>query len=686
MISAGAFLFKYFKWTSFNVITLFLHNQIKRYYFNMTIRWILVAVLSLFITSCSLFSSATDDSNVVGSVNGEPIYYEELMDAYQGSSEETSPALEEEAEDADLLEFLDLYIDYRTKLAVAEESGIIESEEMKAQLEDYQKQTAYPYWLERKVREDLIDELIERQQKEVHASHILISLPEDATPADTLEAYNELIEARNRHLEDGEDFDQLSMEYSTRQQGRSMGGDLGFFTGGMMIKPFEDKAYNTPVDSVSKPFRTEFGMHLLKVKDKREPLPERNISHIFWNTQEGQHAIDESLEEASEVYDMLNAERIEWEEAVQRYSQDPQSAGQGGDIGWVSQNDFNETFTEELLSLEESGSIGEPFYSEYGVHILRLDSIRAYETDEQLREDMYERLRQLPRYRENREAVLSTIRSEHDEQIYRDTRAAIDQFVKEAGTTEISELNWPESLASEPLYAISDAEYTAGDFFEWLENQPGEETYHYSLQEEFFDYAADEQVIPLTEKSFPEFSEITDQYLDGLAVFEVNEDSIWNYARQDTQSIKRIYEENPDDYRYPRRYEYTRFSANSDSLLDEGLAYFEEGIEPDSIDSKIDGLVARTNITSELESEPLEHLQGKQDGEFTERFTWRGRPTVLYMHEVKEPRRMTFEEAFNRVASDYQPIREEEWMQEMRARYNSEAYPERLRNLKSEEE
>ena len=651
----------------------------------MTLRWIsAVIVLSLFISSCSLFSSATDDSNVVGVVDNEPIYYDELMEAYQGSSDAASPALEEEADDADLLEFLDLYIDYRTKLAVAKENGLLESEEMQQQLKEYQRQTAYPYWLERRVRDQLLDELVERQSEEINASHILIAVDEDASPADTADAYEQLMEARNQHLEDGIDFEQLNQQYSSRQQGQPMGGDLGYFSGGMMIKAFEDVAFNTPVDSVSKPFRTQFGYHILKVNDRQEPEPERNISHIFWNTRQGEITVDEALDEAAEVYESITTGNTEWREAVERYSQDPQSADQDGNVGWVTVNDFNETFTDTLLALEESGSMAEPFYSEYGVHILRLDSIRTYESDEELREELYERLQQLPRYRENREAVLRTIRNEAGEQIFQDTRTAVNEVVEQSENTSIADMEWPEELKGEALYEINSTVHTAGDFLEWLRENHGEEEYHYAMMDDFFDDAADDEVIPLTAETFPEFTDISEQYLHGLAVFQINEDSLWNYARQDTQAVKRHFEENETDYEYPTRYRYTRFSAHSDSLLQVGLDLFDDGMEPDSINSKVEGLVAQTDVTQDLEGEPLEHLEGLEEGSRTEQFTWRSRPTVLHLHEIKEPRRMTFEEAYNRVASDYQPIREEQWLQKMRARYEAEAFPERLQSLKSE--
>lgn len=645
--------------------------------------WLLgTLVPAFFISSCTFFASSTDEDDIVGMVNDEPVFFDEVKQAYQGSTtDDMASELGEEADDADFIDFLDLYLDYRVKLAVAEETGLLRDEVLLNQLDDYQKQTAYPYWLERKVKEELLDELVKRSKEEVHASHILIAVPEDASPSDTLAAYERLMEARERYLEDGEDFEDLSREYSSQRQGRSMGGDLGYFSGGMMIKAFEDQAFNTPVDSLSKPFRSSFGYHVLKVKDRREAIPKRHISHIFWRTQE--RSPEEVMEEAEEAWTYLEGD-TDWEEVVRRYSEDTQSRQRGGQVGWVSVNDFEEQFTERLLKMEEHNTYTEPFHSEYGIHILRLDSIRTYENEAQLRDDLYEQLQRLPRYRENREAVLKTVRREGGEIIHRDTRAAIEQYAEETDSPSIDEIQWPEDLKNQPLYEINQTEYVAADYFEWLNEHHSVERYSFTMLEEFFKDMADKEVIPLTYQTFPEFEEISEQYLNGLAVFQINEDSIWNYARQDTQALKRHYENNIDDYQFPERYKYTRFSAHSDSLIDVGITHFNEGMQPDSIGSKVSGLVAVTETVSSLEGEPLKHLKDLSAGNFTDRFTWRNRPTLLYLHEIKEPRAMTFEEAYNRVASDYQPIREEYWLEAMRKRYNAEAYPERLKRLNSE--
>ena len=90
----------------------------------------------------------------------------------------------------------------------------------------------------------------------VRASHILVQTEEEA---------NDLL----KKLEEGSDFGELAQEYSLCPSKRD-GGDLRFFGRGMMVKPFEDAAFELEVGQVSAPVETQFGWHLIKLTDKKE--------------------------------------------------------------------------------------------------------------------------------------------------------------------------------------------------------------------------------------------------------------------------------------------------------------------------------------------------------------------------------------------------------------------------------
>jgi peptidyl-prolyl cis-trans isomerase C len=102
----------------------------------------------------------------------------------------------------------------------------------------------------------------------VKASHILVKLPEKATPEQEKAALDK-IKAIEVELKGGKDFEEVATRMSEGPSAPK-GGDLGFFGAGQMVKPFEEKAFAMKVGEVSGPVRTRFGFHIIKVVDKRE--------------------------------------------------------------------------------------------------------------------------------------------------------------------------------------------------------------------------------------------------------------------------------------------------------------------------------------------------------------------------------------------------------------------------------
>ena len=90
---------------------------------------------------------------------------------------------------------------------------------------------------------------------QVRASHILVDNKDKAQNI-------------KQQLDNGKDFKQLAKEASDCPSSEK-GGDLGFFSKGDMVKPFERKVFSMDVGDVSKPVKTEFGFHIIKKTDEK---------------------------------------------------------------------------------------------------------------------------------------------------------------------------------------------------------------------------------------------------------------------------------------------------------------------------------------------------------------------------------------------------------------------------------
>lgn len=105
------------------------------------------------------------------------------------------------------------------------------------------------------------------QPEQVRASHILFLTPEGADEK-TVAAQKKAADAAAVRTKK-EDFDVLAKELSEEPGAKDRGGDLNFFPRGQMVPEFEEAAFTQKVGSISKPVRTQFGWHIIKVTDKK---------------------------------------------------------------------------------------------------------------------------------------------------------------------------------------------------------------------------------------------------------------------------------------------------------------------------------------------------------------------------------------------------------------------------------
>jgi len=91
--------------------------------------------------------------------------------------------------------------------------------------------------------------------EQVRASHILVKTEEEA-------------KILKNNIKNAEDFAAAAQQHSSCPSSAN-GGDLGFFPRGMMVKPFEDAAFDLEIGKISDPVKTQFGWHLILVTDKK---------------------------------------------------------------------------------------------------------------------------------------------------------------------------------------------------------------------------------------------------------------------------------------------------------------------------------------------------------------------------------------------------------------------------------
>lgn len=157
------------------------------------------------------------------------------------------------------------------------------------------KTIAKNYSSDAEVTDELVKEAYDRTAFDIDASHILVRI--DLAEKDTTLAYNKIKTFRERALNEG--FDNVR---ALVHDGQTIyGEELGYFSAFKMVYDFETVAYNTNVGEISQPFRTQFGYHIVNVKDKRPSRGEVSVAHIMVSLNQTDESVDPEVR-INEIY------------------------------------------------------------------------------------------------------------------------------------------------------------------------------------------------------------------------------------------------------------------------------------------------------------------------------------------------------------------------------------------------
>jgi peptidyl-prolyl cis-trans isomerase SurA len=230
-----------------------------------------------------------------------------------------------------------------------------------------------------------IDQYMEKEAKlpsadeEYNVSHILIAVPQEATPGQ-LDESAKLAQDVYTRAKGGEDFAKLALAYSKSQTALE-GGSLGWRKGGELPTFLTDTIAKLKPGEVGEPLRTPTGFHIIRLNDvrgggKKNLESQVHVRHILMKTTE--------LADDATIKLKLNTlrDRIlkgeDFAGLAQVNSQDPGSGAEGGDLGWTGPGTFVPEFEAAIAGLKD-GEISEPFHTQYGWHIAQVLGRRQFD-------------------------------------------------------------------------------------------------------------------------------------------------------------------------------------------------------------------------------------------------------------------------------------------------------------------
>jgi peptidyl-prolyl cis-trans isomerase SurA len=643
-------------------------------------------VLFLALTFISITGFSQVDP-IIMEVGGKKITKSEFLQIYLKNN--PSPLYDNNSLD----EYMELFTKFKLKVAEAEALGYDTIPKLKKELEGYRKQLSAPYLIDSAKNDAMVLEAYERTKLEIRASHILIRLEPTALPADTLIAYNKIMAIKTR-LSKGEKFIDLAKTKSEDPSAQTNGGDLGFFTAFQMVYPFEDAAFKTKIGEISNPVRTKFGYHLINVVDSRPARGTIKTAHIMVATTKNSSPEDIEIakKKADEIYAKLqNGEKFE--DLVKNYSDDPSSNTKEGVLPAFGSGTTTRMVTEfenAAFDLKKNGDYSKPVKTDYGFHIIKRIEWTDVAKFEVAKKDLQNKVNKDERAMKTQDSYVLKLKKSYG---YQDkSKKTLKWFNSNLDSTYfMGKWNADKLLTNKPIFKLDGKSYTQKDFAAFLiKNQRSvakdipENVVKSQLKkwekESILGYEESK-----LESKYPDFKALMNEYHDGIILYEIMTDKVWNMAMQDTNGLKAYFNENRSKYNWGTRIDAVVYECYNKEIADKVYKM----IQNDTINSKnvIDVINKESELnlrvrTNKFDKDQTPYLKDKNIKKgINPAYEFEGKYYIIKVTEILAPAPKELNESKGAITSDFQNYLEKKWLDQLAIKHTVKVNKEVLHSL-----
>ena len=582
-------------------------------------------ILSIILLAGAMMGFAQEDK-VLMTINGDPVMLSEFLYIYEKNNQESS------LEKKSMEEYLDLFINFKLKVAEAIAQGVDTTEAFKKELAGYRAQATPKYMQDNEAIDSLVQLSYNRQANVRRAAHIAIQCPANADSATMAAAEAKIQLARERvttgvekkvkqgrkwvTVREPEAFADVAREMTDDPAGKENGGELGWIQVFRFVYPFEEAVYNTPVGEVTEVFRSPYGLHIALVEEERA-FEEVHAAHIMKMMPRGSEgmAID-AKKHIDSLYQVVLA-GADFAEIATAHSDDKGSAVRGGDLGWFGRGMMVQPF-ENITFDMQPGEMSEPFPTRFGWHFVKLYEKRGIQPLDSMRQQMLNQVKRDVRYQEAEKSFINKTRAEY---------------------------NLPAEMSNDEVKAYADAHL---------------------------------------EEKYADLRNLVREYHDGILLFDVSLREVWDKANKDTEGLAAFFKANKKNYTWeaPRYKGYIIYakdekvakaakqiikSANADSVM----SYINQRVNVDSVQY----VRVERGLWTEGKNAAVDKYAFKnKTAEYT--------PTEEFPHVIpvgkviKAPEEYT--DVRGQVTTDYQDHLEKLWVQTLHDKYPVEVNEEVL--------
>lgn len=458
---------------------------------------------------------------------------------------------------AEFDENLDMFINFKLKVLEAEARGLDETDEFKSEFASFKETLKAPFLIKNSLEEGELRKAYSRMQEVIRASHILFRFPPNANADDSLTVLKMALKIK-QEIQNGGDLNALAIEYSEDPSAKSNKGDLGYFTALQMVQPFEDAAYTLQTGQVSDPVLTSFGYHIIKVQDRQPNPGQVKVSHILVRVDESDPKSDDlARRKISDIYAEIQKPTTIWEDIVKNYSEDPATSQNGGILPWFTVGNMIPEFEMTAFSLTEIGEVSPPVKTRYGYHILRLEEKKPIDTFEEMEDLIRSRILRDSRSTMIQSQVLAIQKARYG---FQENESLVDQLSQQLNNQPKS--SFPAKIQAlgfgkELLFTAKGQQYLVEDFVKYLIDDEVSPKTRGGTFDIWYDRYSGRMLSELEEKDLEtnnkEYSMLLKEYRDGILLFSLMNDQVWQKGLLDSIGQRNYFDQNKASYQWKNR-------------------------------------------------------------------------------------------------------------------------------------
>ncbi len=642
----------------------------------MLLRYLTIISFSFLLL---LIACSPEQSGVVAKYGKYQISIDEFENAYTKNVGGVENA--ENSSLQDYYDFTDLYVKFKMKLRDAQVRGYTTDPELEDELTNYKKQVGVSYLIEKEIIEPGVRDLYEKRKEELRVSHLMIR--PDSTGIEGAIAYaTPILDS----IKNGASFEEMVKKYSQDQFSAPSGGDIFYITAGLLPLSFEDAMYKTNAGEVyPEVVQTRYGAHIIKITERGPRIPKIKASHILVSYFNPEGEMDSAA--ALLTVDSLVAELkagVDFDELVEKYSDDTGTKDKGGDLGFFERRMMVKEFDEVAFKMEV-GEISDPVQTNFGYHFIKLTAKMEYPSFEEERENL-KKMFEKQRYQVEYDNLIDSLRVKYN---YSLNDATVDLLMEKSDSVRFG-MEYPnlELVKDEELFTYAGKTVTAGEFL-FKVNSTGtfagkaifvrDEVIN-AINKVSEDLLKEEEALNL-DKVNPQFASLMNDYRDGIYIFKLQEEEVWNKVKIDSASVYNYWNANKENYTVQDRISFSEIFSLNDSLLNIYYESLQQGASFDSLANFYTERPGKKETSGFYELQDVnfsdfskEANKLKNAGDYSEPIPFSGGYSIFKLNERRPAGIKTFKEAKAEVSGEYQEMEskrlEEEYINKLNNLYN----------------